>query len=146
MKEPGGTYLSCHTYHHPSLGQHKSCLDRMYMTHLDKWVGCVQPVLYSDHYVVFLFLPSSTDLGPRSWKFPEDLLEDVSFCSQVELSLDNFRSSTVSASWESIKLKIQSIAQEQTMFRQKQAKYEMQALQRNLCSVNKQIYEGESLE
>ena len=137
MKEPGGTHLSCHTYHHPSLGQQKSHLDRIYMTHPDKWVGCAQLVSYSDHYFVFLFLPSSTDLGPRSWKFPEDLLADGSFCSQVELILDNFRLSTASASWESIKLKIQSVAQERTLFRQKQAKYEMQALQRNLHSVNK---------
>ncbi len=110
MRELGGTHLSCHTYHHPSLGECKSCLDRIYMTQPDKWVGCAQLVLYSDHYVVFLFLPHSTDIGLRSWKFPEDLLEDGSFCSQVELFLENFRSSAASDSWESIKLRIQSVA------------------------------------
>ncbi len=112
VHEPGGTHLSCHTYHHPSLGSHKSHLDRIYMSQPDKWVGCAQPVLYSDHYVVFLFLPHSSDVGPKNWKFPEDLLGDSTFCSQIELVLGNFQPLSATESWESIKIKIQNIAQD----------------------------------
>ena len=96
--------------------------------------------------MVGLYIPLSQDIGPKLWRFPEDLLADESFCLQLKLVLDNFSTRNASQLWEEIKNKIQSIAQKAMKFCHKQLMCEIKALKHNLCTVNKRIFNGEILD
>ncbi len=103
-------------------------------------------VPYSDHYLVGLFVPKPSDLGPRLWRFPGDLLDDENFCIQIELILLNFDNKCSHASWEEIKAKVQTLSWKNTCFCQQQAKLEISALKNSLKAINKKIFEGEKLD
>ena len=89
-------------------------------------------------------LPDDTK-GPKLWWFSSDLLENETFCQQVALICENFDKSAL-LSWETAKLKFQSIAQQHTCFRIKQKKHEISSLKSMLTQINKRIYNGEDLE
>ncbi len=116
--EPGGLHHSYFTYHHPSLGNRKSQLDRVYVNFSHHRVGFAQHVSYSDHYLVSLFLPKHSDVGPRPWRFLNDLLLDESFSLQIELILQGHNQSDPTNLWELIKNKIQVVSQNATQFHQ----------------------------
>ncbi len=145
LAEPDGSHLSTFTYFHPSLDQ-KSRLDHVYCNFANNWRGYAQPVPYSDHYLVGLFVPKPSDLGPRLWRFPGDLLEDENFCMQIELILSNFDSKCSHASWEEIKAKVQTLSRKNICFHQQQAKLEISALKNSLKIINKRIFVGEKLD
>ncbi len=89
--EPVGSHLENFTYHHPSIPECKSRLDRIYVNYLcvRLW-GFSSHVSFSDHYLVGLCLLKPVDLGPKPWRFPSDLLEDEAYCAQVKLILSSF--------------------------------------------------------
>ena len=65
---------------------------------------------------------------------------------QVDLILSNFNKSDTHNSWESIKLKIQSVTQQFTQYRLHQMKNEIKGLKRSISEVNSCIFQGEKLE
>ncbi len=73
-----------------------------------------------------------------------DLLDDPDFVTQIELILDNFDKTHALHSWESIKLKTQTLAMKRTAFRQKQCQKELVGLKRSLQIINKHIYAREA--
>ncbi len=116
--EPEGVHYQCFTYHHPSIAECKSRLDRIYINYisLHLW-GYSQHISFSDHYLVGLCLLHPVDVGPCPWCFPMDMLEDPDYYAQIELILASFDQSNPLASWEKIKLNIQSLSQHKTAFR-----------------------------
>ena len=60
--------------------------------------------------------------------------------------MDNFDKTNAKESWETIKLKIQSLSQKSTCFHQRQAMRELKSLRAALSCINKQIFEGDNLD
>ncbi len=104
--KPLGSHQQVFTYQHPSITTCKSWLDHVYMNFDHEWMGYSLPVSYSDHYLIGIFVPYPDDVGPRPWRFPNDLLEDESFQQQIDLILQTFSDKDSGISWESVKSKI----------------------------------------
>ncbi len=90
LTEPLGSHQQVFTYQHPSITTHKSQLDHVYLNFDHEWMGYSLPVSYSDHYLIGIFVPYLDDVGPRPWRFPNDLLKDESFQQQIALILQTF--------------------------------------------------------
>ncbi len=88
LVEPEGGHRQCFTYHHPSIADHKSRLDRIYVNYLSTCLwGYSQHITFSDHYLVGLCLLQPVDMGPCPWHFPVDMLDDPHYCVQISLIL-----------------------------------------------------------
>ncbi len=143
--EPEGVQHQCFSYHHPSLANHKSRLDRIYINYTSPCLwGYSQYVSFSDHYLVGLCLQHPADVGPHPWHFLVDMLGDSDYCAQIDLILALFDWNNPLESWETIKIKIQSLSQHKTAFRQRQRLQEWQSLKNTVCQINKCIYSGEN--
>ena len=135
------------TYYHPTVQSRKSHLDHIYMNFDNKLLhGYCSPIFISDHYLVGMFSLPDTAQGPKQWRFPNDLLLDVSFNQQVHLTLENFDKDNPLESWERIKLKVQCLSQRMTVLRQRQAQHEISSLCSILSEVNKRIFDGDNLD
>ncbi len=133
-----GSHCHIFLYHDPTISSHKSRIDCIYTNFAFSALrGYASPCGLSDHYLLGCFTVLSNVSRPKQWQFPLDLLGDVSFDLQIQLILDNFDWDNTIESWETIKLKVQSLAQRMTCFRQKQAKQELQSLHSLLTEVNK---------
>ena len=105
LVELEGVQHQCFTYHHPSLADCKSRLDRIYVNYVSPCLwGYSQHVSFSDHYLVGLCLRHPADVGPCPWHFPVDMLEDSDYCAQIDLILAWFDRNNPLESWETIKL------------------------------------------
>lgn len=120
LVEPEGVHYQSYTYHHPSLADRKSRLDRIYVNYLSPHLwGYSQHVSFSDHYLVGICLLCLVDMGLHSWHFLVDMLDDPDYCAQIKLILALFDYKNPVNSWEKIKIKIQSLSQQMTVFRQR---------------------------
>ncbi len=65
LLEPDGSHLSCFSYHHPSLINRKSRLDRIYLNYDTACIrGYAHHATFSDYYLVGLITLRPIDLGP----------------------------------------------------------------------------------
>ena len=68
LVEPSGSHLEQFTYHHPSIFDQKSHLDRIYINFdMTRLWGFSNHVSFSDHYLVGLYLLRPVDMGPHLW-------------------------------------------------------------------------------
>ena len=142
LQEIPGSHQKTFTYNHPSILNRKSHLDQIYMNFENMLVcGYCLPVSVSDHYLVGMFSIPDGTTSPKQWRFPSDLLLDISFNQQIHLILENFDNKISFESWEMIKLKVQALSQKVTVFCQRQAQYEITSLRSTLSQINKRIFD-----
>ncbi len=142
-----GPHQTIFTYHHLSLQERKSHLDRIYVNFVNKYLnGYTSHISTSDHYLVGMFEILPKDFGPKMWKFNSDILLDLAFGDRVRLACSNFGSMDVCEEWERLKGKFQEYAMLSTQYHVKQAKREVAALQKTLSYINQQIYAGDNME
>ncbi len=136
------------TYHHPSLVQRKSHLDRIYVNFVNhRLKGYASHVSISDHYyLVSMFEIPLIDYGPKIWRFNSDTLLDPAFRDRARLSYANFSTKDVCAEWESLKAKFQNYARVSMQYRIKQAKREISSFHQTLNYLNKWIYAGDNMD
>ena len=145
--KPPGSHRYSFTYHHPAVPNRKSRLDRIYLNfEMNNTRGYSQHSSISDHYLVSLYQLPDKDKGPKLWRLLDDALNNSQTCMCIDLTLSNFNYQQPLSSWEDIKVKLQTLVQLCTKFRQKQIKQDLKGMQMSLRCVNKLLYEGKNME
>ena len=129
LHEPPGSHRYSFTYHHPAVPDRKSKLDRISLNfEMNNTRGYSKHSSILDHYLVSLYQLPDKDKGPKLWRLPDDALNNPQICTCIDLTLSNFNYQQPLSSWEDIKVKVQTLVQSCTKFRQKQIKQELKGL------------------
>ena len=99
-----GQHQGIFIYHHPSISERKSQLDRIYINFINKRLkGYASYASCSDYYLVGLFEIPLEDFGLKIWRFYSDILLDHAFGDRVQLACSNFGNENVCNEWEVLK-------------------------------------------
>ena len=97
LSEPDGSNTTCFTFHNPGDSLCQSRIDHIFSNFpLTPLHGYNFYVSFSDHYGITLFRPPPRDLGPKSWCFLSDVLNDDMVVDWLRAILDLFCSRGIS--------------------------------------------------